>query len=467
MLLTISTTHKPATDLGFLLHKHPDRFQSFDLSFGKAHVFYPTNDENECTVCLLLDVDPIGLVRKNRNQNFLLSQYVNDRPYVASSFMSVAITKVFGSAKAGRCKDRPDLANTAIPLCAKIDVLPVRGGEKFLRRIFGPLGYTLNAKRCPLDEKFPQWGESPYYSVTLHGEQKLSELLSHLYVLVPIFDDRKHYYVGDDEIEKLLAQGEGWLPNHPEKEEITRRYLRYQSSLVRPALARLMEDDSPQNDFHREDSIAVESPEKTPNLNAQRHEAVVDELLASGAQRVLDLGCSEGKLLRSLLKERQFKQVVGVDVAVRPLEIAHKRLKIDRLPPKQAERIQLLHGSLIYRDKRLAGFDAAAVVEVIEHLDPPRLAAFERVLFEFANPKSIILTTPNREYNVKWESLPAGAFRHTDHRFEWTRNEFQTWSQRVASEHNYHVRFKPVGPEDATLGAPTQMAIFAYVGGTP
>ena len=225
MLLSITTTHQPTADLGFLLHKHPDRFQSFDLSFGQAHVFYPELTENRCTACLLLDVDPVGMVRgKSAKQNFLLSQYVNDRPYAASSFMSVAISQVFGSALQGRCNARPELVETSLPFSAKIDVLPVRGGEQFLSRMFQPLGYEVEAVRAPLDEQFPEWGESSYFSVTIRKLTTLRELLTHLYVLIPVFDNQKHYFVGDDELEKLLQKGEGWLAGHPEKEEIARRY---------------------------------------------------------------------------------------------------------------------------------------------------------------------------------------------------------------------------------------------------
>src|SRR6516164_5102733 len=246
MLLTITTTHRPANDLGFLLHKHPERFQSFDLSFGKAHVYYPEVGTERCTACLLLDVDAVGMVRgKHADQRFLLAQYVNDRPYTASSFLSVAISQVFGSALQGRCKDRPELATTAIPLSARIDVLPVRGGERFLRAVFEPLGYEVEAVRYPLDERFPEWGDSPYFSVAVRKMAPLAELLTHLYVLIPVFDNRKHYWVGEDEMDKLLAKGEGWLARHPEKDEIARRYLRFQPSLYRMALARLMEDEEP------------------------------------------------------------------------------------------------------------------------------------------------------------------------------------------------------------------------------
>src|SRR5258708_10539624 len=215
--------------------------QSFDMSFGKAHVFYPEACERRCTACLLLDVDAVGLARsRGRDQRSLLAHYVNDRPYAASSFMSVALSQVFGSALQGRCKDRPELVEKPIPLAARIDVLPVRGGETVLQNVFGPLGYEIEATRHPLDEHFPEWGESPYFSVELRGTVRLAELLTHLYVLVPVFDNQKHYFVGEDELEKLLTKGEGWLAKHPEREEISRRYLAYRPRLVRQVLPRLI-----------------------------------------------------------------------------------------------------------------------------------------------------------------------------------------------------------------------------------
>jgi 3' terminal RNA ribose 2'-O-methyltransferase Hen1 len=461
MLLTVSTTHQPATDLGYLLHKHPEKLQSFELAFGKAHVFYSEVGEGRCTAALLLDVDPVGMVRgRHRDQGFLLGHYVNDRPYVASSFLSVAIAQVFGSALSGRCKDRPELVTTPIPLSARIEVLPVRGGEGFLHRMFEPLGYTVEAIRHPLDDRFPEWGDSPYYSVIISGTKTLAELLTHLYVLVPVFDNQKHYFVGEDELEKLLAKGAGWLAEHPEKEQISRRYLRHQSSLYREALARLSEEEAADEENDSKSVQREDVLEGGMSLNEQRHGTVLAALKASGSRTVLDLGCGEGKLLRELIKEKQFERIVGMDVSIRTLEVAQKRLKLERLSEKQAERIKLIHGSLIYRDKRLSGFDAAAVVEVIEHLDPPRLSAMERVLFEFARPKTVVLTTPNREYNVKWETLPAGQFRHADHRFEWTRQEFQDWASGVAGKHGYSVRFVPVGPDDEVVGPPTQMGVF-------
>ena len=464
MLLTITTTHQPATDLGYLLHKNPARLHTFPLSFGQAHVFYPEATADRCTAALLLDVDPVGLVRNRRGpsgEGGTLDQYVNDRPYVASSFLSVAISRVFGSALGGRSKQKPELTETKIPLQAKMSVLPCRGGENFLRRLFEPLGYEVAAEHHALDDAFPEWGASSYFTVQLNGEVRLQDLLTHIYVLIPVLDNEKHYWVGDDEVEKLLRHGSGWLSAHPEKEEITRRYLKYRRDLARDALARLTEEEAPDADvaeaIHDSEEAVVE---RSLNLNEQRLNTVLAALKSANAKRVLDLGCGEGKLLRALLADRAFEEILGVDVSHRALQIAQERLRLERLPDRQRDRLKLMHGSLMYRDRRLAGFDAAAVIEVVEHLDHPRLAAFERVLFEFARPETIVLTTPNVEYNARFENLPAGKFRHKDHRFEWTRAEFHGWAHSMAERFGYAVRFLPVGPEDSSLGAPTQMAVF-------
>jgi 3' terminal RNA ribose 2'-O-methyltransferase Hen1 len=340
-------------------------------------------------------------------------------------------------------------------------VLPCRGGEAFLQRLFEPLGYKVAAERLPLDEQYPDWGESPYFTVTLQSNTRLHDLLTHLYVLVPVLDNDKHYWVGEDEMEKLLRHGEGWLAAHPEREMIADRYLKHQRSLAREALARLVEEESAEPDpLEAQPEREEEAVERPIRLNDQRQGTVLAVVKQSGAKRVLDLGCGEGRLLRSFLEDPGFEEIVGMDVSYRSLEAAQERLRLDRLPPRQRARIRLIHGSLTYRDQRLAGYDAATVVEVIEHLDPPRLAAFERVLFEAARPKTVVLTTPNAEYNVRFASLPAEKLRHKDHRFEWSRAEFQSWARRVAERFGYSVRFMPIGPEDPEVGSPTQMGVF-------
>jgi 3' terminal RNA ribose 2'-O-methyltransferase Hen1 len=463
MLLTISTTHQPATDLGFLLYKNPANIHTFELPCGQAYVFYPEKSAERCTAALLLDIDPISLVRgrKGSQSEGSLDQYVNDRPYVASSFLSVAIANVFGSALSGKCRERPELIQTAIPLEVSISAVECRGGEPLLRRLFEPLGYSLEVQGYKLDENFDDWGPSKYYSLRLAGNCTLHDLLTHIYVMVPVLDNDKHYFVDEAEMEKLLRHGEGWLANHPERNYITNRYLQNKKRLTRLALERLAEEDDLDPDASEEKNSNEEAAvEKTISLNERRIGTVLAVLKEANARRVIDLGCGEGKLIGNFLKERDFQEIVGMDVSYRALETASDRLHLDRMPAREKARLKLMQGSLTYRDKRLSGFDAATCIEVIEHLDPPRLSSFERVLFEFAQPAMVVLTTPNIEYNSKFATLPPGQLRHRDHRFEWTRAEFQNWANNICSRFGYKVRFLPIGDEDPLVGSPTQMGIF-------
>ena len=464
MLLTISTTYQPATDLGFLLHKNPIRLQSFNLPFGRADVFYPEADSYRCTAALLLNIDPVGLVRSKSgasNAGDWLGQYVNDRPYVASSHLSVAISSVFNSALAGKSRDRPELAATAIPLEANVPVVPSREGADLIRGLFEPLGYSVEIEGFRLDERFPDWGDSPYFSVRLASTTRLRDLLAHLYVLLPVLDDDKHYWVSDDEVVKLLRFGDGWLSSHPLRTLISDRYLKHQRNLVDQALVQLLDagqaDPTVTATKHEQEEERLEAPLR---LGEQRTLAVLAALRDTGAARVLDLGCGEGRLISKLIKEPSIRSITGLDVSHRVLETARRRLRLDSLPTQQRDRVTLLHGSLTYTDRRLSGHDAAVAMEVIEHIDFTRLGAFEETVFGTAKPGTVIITTPNAEYNVLFDGLPSGALRHKDHRFEWTRAEFQDWSSRVAGRRKYDVRFQDIGPDHPAHGAPTQMAVF-------
>lgn len=464
MLLTITTEHSPATDLGYLLHKHPENVRTVTFPFGDAHVFFPEASERRCTAAVAVEVDPIGLIRRRGRKGqepFSLAGYVNDRPYAASSFLSVVVGKVFGTAMSGRCDQRPELAEAALPFEVEVPVLPIRGGEPVLRSLFEPLGYEVEATPIPLDEEFPAWGPSRYWSVRLTGEVRLADLLSHLYVLMPVLDDDKHYWVGEDEARKLLDKGGAWLASHPARELISRRYLKHRRSLANDVLARLA-DDSPddQVEADEEHDREEELVEERISLNQQRLDAVTRAVIDAGASRVLDLGCGEGRLVQALLKVPQVAQVTGADVSTRVLERAADRLHLDELSDRQRDRVALIQAGLTYRDSRFDGFDAATLIEVIEHLDEARLAALEQVVFAHAAPATVIVTTPNQEHNVRFESLPAGQFRHRDHRFEWTSAEFAAWAEHVAATHGYRVGFAPIGPDDPEVGPPTQMAVF-------
>lgn len=479
MFLTITTTgtpDRPATDLGYLLHKHPDSAQQFSTSYGTAHVFYPEADALRCTAALLLEVDAVALVRRGKGKgrggapDAALAQYVNDRPYAASSLLAVAIGNVFSSAVRGVCRALPEAPARPRPLRVEVPALPARGGPGLVRRLFEPLGWTVTADPVVLDSAFPEWGDSRYVALVLESDAlTLAQALRHLYVLLPVLDDAKHYWVTSEEVDKLLRAGEGWLPGHPEQQLITSRYLSRRWALTRQAMERLElvrlaeTDDSEVEEIDNAVEEETETEERPTPLAVQRREAVLDALKRSGAARVLDLGCGQGQLAQALLKDPSFTEIVGVDVSMRALAIASRRLKLDRMGERQASRVRLLHGSLAYTDNRLKGYDAAVLSEVIEHLDLPRLPALEYAVFGAARPRTVLVTTPNVEYNVRWETLPAGHRRHGDHRFEWTREEFRMWAHRVAGRHGYEVGFTPVGPDDPEVGPPTQMAVFTLV----
>ncbi|MCL2091302.1 MAG: 3' terminal RNA ribose 2'-O-methyltransferase Hen1 [Micrococcales bacterium] len=586
MLLTVTTTHRPATDLGYLLFKHPDRVQEFRRSFGTVTVFYPEATDERCTVAVLLEIDPIRLARSvgRGAPDFSLAQYVNDRSYAASSLLGVAVADVFSTARSGRGDDHQALADTPIPLEIAIPVLPCRGGPQIARRVFEPLGWQVEADPIALDDRFDEWGDSRYVRLRLTGTVRLADALNQLHVLLPVMDESKHYWQGNDEVDKLLRSGEGWLVTHPDAELITRRYLGRRSGLTRHALERLAElSDEVAETFEPTDdeeatppavgstggqdprfdvvleaagkpmiklvreiveltdlplrvvkeqvnctpsrivgnvsqvtaervkealercgasvallerpvsdearlgsdpsspdggelvqpvSIRTDSPDLP--LNVQRHRAVLAALLELGARSVVDLGCGSGQFLAMLMAERRwvalptggqtkapwFTRVVGTDVSTRSLQVAARRLRLDRLGERQAERIELLQGALTYTDTRLAGFDAAVLMEVIEHVDPERLPALERVVFGAAHPGAVLVTTPNSEYNPNYEGLTG--MRHPDHRFEWTREEFRAWAERVAAEYGYTVELRGIGDLDPDRGTPTQMAVFRH-----
>jgi len=470
VLLTITTTRAPATDLGYLLHKHPDKLQTFAVAAGQAHVFYPEATPERCTAALLLEVDPIGLVRgrKGAGHDTALGEYVNDRPYAAASMFAVAIKEAFRTALTGRCDARPALAASRIPLAMNVPALRCRGGATLAHRVFAPLGWQVDTRAQPFTPA--EWGDSPYLSLRLTGELRLADALNHLYVLLPVLDDAKHYWVTTEEVDKLIRAGGGWLAGHPEKELITRRYLSHQKRLTGSALARLAEADDTEPD-QLDNAVPEETPEETPEqsteqttgkpLAVQRREAILTVLHQAAARRVGDLGCGAGVLTGYLLRDTSFDHVVATDVSARALQLAGRHLNLERMPDRQRERLTIFQSSLTYRDDRLAGLDAAVLMEVIEHLDPDRIPALERVVFGGAAPGTVVVTTPNAEYNPHFATLAPGAARHPDHRFEWTRAEFRAWAAGVADRYGYRVRFLPVGPEDPRDGPPTQLAAFS------
>jgi 3' terminal RNA ribose 2'-O-methyltransferase Hen1 len=455
MFLSIATTHRPATDLGFLLMKHPERVHDVDVSFGKGILFFPEANEDRCEAVLIIDVDPVGLVRGRGMSDGLLDQYVNDRPYAATSFLSVALNRAFRTAMTGVSRERPELAASPLPLELRVTPLPARGGEALVRSLFEPLGWTVELERVA-----GPGGASRYVDLTLRGEMRVADALAHLYVLIPVLDDTKHYWVGDDEVEKLLARGGAWLAGHPQKELIAKRYLKNRGALTRAALARLAPEVEEEG-IEAEPRLTPEEVIERPiRLNDLRMDAVMAALREAGAASVADLGCGEGKLLAMLRRERKFTRIVGLDASMMALRRAEQRLGLDKVTGEAVERVKLLHGALTYRDDRLKAFDAATLIEVIEHLDPERLPALAEAVFGHAQPHAVIVTTPNVEHNAMFEGMVPGAMRHPDHRFEWTRAEFGAWIAGIESMYGYSAVRSEIGQDHPELGAPTQMAVF-------
>src|SRR5579859_984552 len=364
--------------------------------------------------------------------------------------------EAFRTALTGRCDARPELAQDKIPLEIHVPSLRCRGGADLARAVFEPLGWTVAADSQPLTP--PEWGPSNYLDLRLTGELRLADALNHLYVLLPVLDDAKHYWVSPEEVDKLIRAGGDWLAAHPARDLIAKRYLSHQQRLTRSALARLAEADDTEPEA-LDNAVTDEDDTRKP-LAVQRREAILAVLREQDARTVGDFGCGSGVLTRALLTEYQIAKVVAVDVSARALQLAARNLNLDRMPDRQRERLTIFQSALTYRDDRLAGLDAAVLMEVIEHVDPERLPALERAVFGFAAPAAVLVTTPNVEYNPHFATLPAGAKRHPDHRFEWTRAQFRAWASHTAENHGYRVRFLPVGPEHPDAGPPTQLAVF-------
>ncbi|HWK88490.1 MAG TPA: methyltransferase domain-containing protein, partial [Longimicrobium sp.] len=400
MLLTLRPLEPPAAGTV----RTPGEVRTVELPGGRAHLFHPGPDE----VAVMVEPDPAGLPFPERGA----------RP--RTELLAAAAGALLPAAL-GEDGGEPRAVEVWFPVLASPE------GEVAFTRLFAPLGYTMEATRLPLDLRQPSAPGSWYFSLVLRGRHRLQDVASHLRVLLRILDTAGVAPHDAAAGAALWDAARSWLEAHPKRQMLERRIVL--------------------------GGLGVER-------HGRRHETVVAALKESGARRVLDLGCGTGALLRRLLEEPQFTEVVGVDVERGALAEARAAL-----PP--GGRARVLHGSLVYRDARLAGFDAAAVVEVVEHLDPPQLAGFEDALWAAARPGTIVLTTPNADYNTLFEYHRGGALRHADHRFEWTRAEFQAWAHGMAGRHGYAVRFGAVGVETPGVGALTQVAVFTRLPGPP
>lgn len=467
MLLTITTTHQPATDMGYLLGKHPNRCQTFDFPWAKAHVFYPEASHERCTIALAVELLTHKLNPNNRGTAHSRQEhFVNDRAYAATSHLALVINQLFSQAYASQNKDKPELSNTPLPLEVWLPTVPRGRHPDTASQLFEPLGYTVAAKPLPLDQKKPDSGYSRHIDLTLSHTITMAEMLRHLYVLLPTMDGGKHHYIEQDDVEKLMRFGEGWLSTHPKRDMIVNSSMNEKRSFANKVVAMLDEqnqaqeqpdENSPQETRHERQEAHVE---RGIGLNKMRRDAVLKAVKDSSPNSVIDLGCGEGTLTLALLQENPSFRVTAMDVSTRAMSTLERRA--GRLTPAQKDRLKTFHGSLSYRDRRLADHDTAVAMEVVEHIDEEKLSSFEDTVLAGARPKTLIVTTPNREYNAVFGMEP-GTRRHRDHRFEWDRQEFKKWANDSAAAHGYSVAILPIGPVDPSMGPPSQMAVFTRI----
>ena len=455
MLLTLTTTHEPATDLGYLLHKHPDRTQVFETKHANVYAFYPDASPERCEFVLYADIDPVKLVRGEAGSSGggVLEDYVNDRPYTASSMFTTMVNEVLRSAIGGRCKERPELAETPIPLKVRFGPMRTDIGRERVERMFCELGYDVTLHDAQ--------GDNPsYVMLELRSERhRVYEVLRHLYVLGTAIDGDRHSYIGEGEVESLVRRGEGWLPEHPDYKWITARFLKRKTSLAEKAVRRLGGEHEAGDG--RDGLPPPNLPERV-SMQRTRLTTVARIIAELGGGRIADLGCGEGGLIMEIAHEPDVREVIGIDISLVTLARAGRRMR--KLAPEIGAKVKLVQSLLDCRDHRWKDVDIAACVETIEHIDLERLPRVERCVFGYARPRAVIITTPNREYNRNYEMVGTERLRHRDHRFEWTREEFTRWCSDTAGQYGYRYRIEMVGPVDDEVGTPTQLAVFQQEG---
>ena len=444
MLLTIACNGPDATDLSWLLHKRPDRFQKFDLGYGNAFIFFPEYARDRCTACLLLEIrsDSLNELCKAKDGEF---QYVNSRQYLSSSLLSAAIGRAFSSALKGVCQDKPSLVDKSYDIEIRISSFSCRINPDFIERILAPLGYGIEWEELQKEEDYLDGGFS-YGDLHLRIHATLQNVLSHLYILFPVFDRQTHVWLGETQLQKFIRHSQKWLGEHPEKRLIINEYfgpaadLRYRMLELFGALRN--QDDNPQY----------------ASLNYARQSAIDGVLAASGAKSVIDLGCGNASLLSYLHEKDTYEKLAGMDVSAKNIESARKKLGSSFLHTRATP--DLFIGSLTYSDKRIFGYDAAILSEVIEHFETERMDSIMRIILSEARPKLFVMTTPNKTYNHEFPFLEPGAFRHPDHRHEFDKNEFSEFCERYASMFDYDFEMSHIGEELSEVGAPTLMGIF-------
>ena len=443
MQLTIQATGDNAKVMSHLLSKNPANLYERNQKGHLVRFFYSKFTDQEVEATIFVTPDPIELVQSNSN-SYDITHYINDREFAVSSIFCSLIRSALGTALNGQPKEQY-MEWVDHPFSLQFEFGPVVSTltDQQLAELFEPLGFALAITRQEIDYSIRMKDESSARYLTLRGTKTLHESLRQLFVLIPVLDNYKHYYIDEKEIEKLERYGEGWLENHPLRDFIYRKSLRFKE------LYSQVESQKPAG----EPEVQV----KKARLNELRYEKIAETVSQLKPESVVDFGSGEGKLSERLGLIAGVREILAVEpsqsAAVKAAARFHKAQENEHFTMPKT-----LWGSLFYFDERLQGKDAIILCEVIEHIDEDRLPKAMDTILHAYRPGALIITTPNREYNDVYEMEER--FRHTDHRFEWTRAEFQQWCLERNNQEFYGLQFEGIGEEHDLQGHPTQMCIF-------
>ncbi|TDL78499.1 3' terminal RNA ribose 2'-O-methyltransferase Hen1 [Peribacillus frigoritolerans] len=443
MQLTIKATGDNVKAISYLLSKNPNNLYERNHKGHLVRLFYSKFEETELEVTIFVTPDPIDLVKNNSN-SYDITHYINDREFAVSSLFCSFIRSALGTALNGQPKEEySEWVNYRFSFQFEFGPVVSSLSDKQLKDLFEPIGYEVAISRPDIEYSFEMKDKSSARSICLKGMKTLQNGLRQLFVLIPVIDNYKHYYIDDKEIEKLERYGEGWLEDHPKRDYIYRQSLRFKEifSIV----------ENKKTEEKKEEKI-----EKV-RLNDLRYEKIIDFVNQMKPRSIVDFGSGEGKLSVRLGFADGVKEIMAVEPSQSATLKAIERF--DKVKNKEKFVVpETIWGSLFYYDERLKGKDVMILCEVIEHIDEFRLPKVLDTILHDYQPNALIITTPNREYNEIYDM--EDHFRHNDHRFEWTRAEFRHWCEERNHRKIYDLQFEGIGEEHDRHGFPTQMCVF-------
>lgn len=485
MYLTIKATGEHASMISHLLAKNPHNLYDRTEKGARVRLVYTSFQPQDTEAMLFVTPDPIELV-KGTPDHYDITQYINDRELAVSSLFCSYIRPALGTALNGKPKaDYIDWVDYRFTLQMTFGPVASDLPDHVIESLFQPLGYEVQIERGEIDYSFDLKNRSTVRHIQISGQQTLQQMLRQLYILIPVLDNYKHYYINEDEIERLRRYGEGWLSTHPQHDLMIKRSLRfaplvkeYEQQVAKEssidALSTEISTNSIQSNKEQAQSTeqqlerinTIETETETPvvRLNELRYRAIVEQVsLLPQRKQVIDFGAGEGKLSVRLGQIEGVEQVWAVEPSMQSQLRAIDRFA--KLEGRTDDVIPVITiGSLFYRDERWVDQDVIILCEVIEHINEVRLPQVIHTLFTDYRPQTLIMTTPNREYNEVYQ-MDADEIRHTDHRFEWTRAELEQYCTQWIQNRPYTFTISGIGDKHEQHGQPTQMVVFRRTGG--